>query len=204
MSTIVLDISANTHKNDIRYLKKMIDAVAGIDSHLHEVVIKHQLYLKIPPNLKMDRVVFHKAYTYARAKGYKTTASVFDLPSLDYLMQFSVPYIKIACNSRYYYLVDEIPRKYKVLCSGYKDLMPGGVKLMCCVPQYPAKKEEYTRTFTEHELRHAISDHTVGLELWNEYKPLYFEKHFVLHKDKADNPDSGPFSVDISDLRTLL
>jgi len=207
MSEIILDISPNTHKNSIKYLKQMIDEVAKIDSKKHEVIFKHQLFLKAPPNLPLDRLVFSKAYEYAKSKGYKTTASVFDLDSLNFLMQYSVPFIKISCNPKYYWLMEEIPRKYKVYCSvnnwDYTSTMMYAIR-MACVPEYPAKKEKYKEIFGDMPLCGAISDHTVGFDLWHEYKPEIYECHYVLHKNKADNPDSGDFAVTPDELRQIL
>lgn len=203
MSQVILDISPNTHKNQIRYVKQMIDAIAEIDTHKHSIVIKHQLFLKSPPNLPLDRLVFAKAYEYAKSKGYKTTASVFDLPSLGYLMMFEIPFIKIACNEKYHWLIDEIPRKYEVYASRSKQhslfYHDKKIKKLSCIPHYPAKIEEYAELPKRY-----VSDHTAGLDLWHEYRPEIWEKHYVLHKNKPDNPDSGEFSVTPDELVVIL
>jgi len=204
MSEIILDISPNTHKNSIKYLKQMIDEVAKIDSKKHEIVIKHQLFLKAPPNLPLDRLVFSRAYEHAKARGYKTTASVFDLDSLNFLMQYDVPFIKVSCNSKYHWLVDEIPRKYNVYVSSVRDEMKyfrddDNMYVMECVPKYPADLEEYEGNEYDY-----YSDHTIGLGLWYKFEPQIWEKHLVIHKNKADNPDSGEFSCTPEELREVI
>lgn len=211
MSEIILDISPNTHKNQIRYIKQMIDAIVEIDTKKHTVIFKHQLFMKSAINVVLDRVVFAKAHSYAESKGYKTTASVFDLPSLDYLMQFKVPFIKIACNKKYHWLFDEIPRKYRIYQSGnellhyfHVPIEEGNWRYLYCVPEYPAPKEKYKELLDKDAYCNNISDHTVGLDLWHEYHPKIFEKHYVLHKNKPDNPDSGDFAVTPDELRSIL
>jgi len=203
MGTIILDLAPNTHKNSIYDIKQMIDAIVEIDTHKHEIIFKHQMFMKSDVNIVLDRVVFAKAYDYAKNKGYKTTASVFDLPSLAYLMQFEIPFIKIACNEKYYWLIDEIPRKYMIYASRNKQHLlfyhDAKIKKLSCIPHYPAKIEEY-----EDLPKKYISDHTAGLDLWHEYKPEIWEKHYVLHKNKADNPDSGEFAITPMEMRLIL
>ena len=121
-------------------------------------------------------------------------------------MTFNVPFIKIACNEKYYWLMDEIPRKYSIYCSinRYWKKIDYDVQPLCCVPKYPAEKKEYKEIFNDCFLVQSISDHTVGLDLWHEYHPEIFEKHYVLHKNKPDNPDSGEFSVTPEELSLIL
>ena len=206
MGTIILDLAPNTHKNQIGYIKKMIDAIVEIDTHKHEVIFKHQLFEKSATNVVLDRLVFTKAFEHAHIKGYRTTASVFDWPALRFLMTFKVPFIKIACNEKYHWLIDEIPRKYEVYVSCLRDRFKymyseygEDIMLMECVPKYPAELEEYEGN----EYRY-YSDHVAGLGLWYRDEPEIWEKHYVLHKNKSDNPDSGEFACTPEELRNIL
>jgi sialic acid synthase SpsE len=192
MSEIIIDMgSGNTCKNDSKKIKEMIDAVVELDTKKHQIIFKWQLFMNAPPNKRLTHGSFEYAYEYALMKGYKTTSSVFDITSLSFLLGFHVPFIKIPCRPELYWLIGEIPRKYKVFRSFEigKEIDDEWETLdMACVPKYPAKKEEYIK-MDEWYLTLAISDHTGTLDLFKEYKPEIWECHFVLEKEK-DNPDS--------------
>ncbi|MFA5715059.1 MAG: hypothetical protein WC998_04935, partial [Candidatus Paceibacterota bacterium] len=97
MSQIILDFgSGNTHKNNWDYLKRMIDELKAVDTGKHEIIIKHQLFKAAGDNLPLDPWVFDAAYDYAKKLGYKTTSSVFDLESLKFLLNYDIPFVKIA------------------------------------------------------------------------------------------------------------
>jgi sialic acid synthase SpsE len=167
----------------------MIDAVAAIDAHKHEVIFKFQLFQDEPPNIPLSHLVFGRAYAHAKELGYQTTSSVFDKPSLDFLLNFDIPFVKIACRPRIYWLIGEVPRKVKVYVSvedWRTDHRFDFTEGLTCVPKYPAKLSEYDK------LDDCISDHTKGLELWNRDKAFLriWEKHFVL-EDDPNNPDAA-------------
>ena len=203
---IILDMgSGNTCKNDTTIIKKMIDAVKAVDTGKHAIVLKWQLFTSAPPNVPLDRWPFHYAVRYAQEKGYKTTASIFDEESFEYLTgHFSIPFVKIPCREKLYNFVNGQYKDFiisvpdRILYDNFPDL----VKL-CCIPKYPAKVEEYEKTFTKEQLKAGISDHTAGWDLFKKYKPVVFEKHFVLERDEG-NPDAGPFAVTPDDLAGIL
>jgi len=191
MSQIILDMgSGNTCKNSVDYAYKMIDAVAAIDSHKHEVIFKWQLFKDEPPNVPLDHLVFGRAYAHAKGLGYKTTSSVFDKESLDFLLNFDIPFVKIACRPRLYWLIGEMPRKIPVYISwDGKQVAPmGSYTRMFCVPAYPADLKDYR----DGEL--AYSDHVKGLKLWNKWHPDIWEKHFIL-EDDPNNPDCAGHAI---------
>ena len=198
MSQIILDMgSGNTCHNSIDYACKMIEAVAAIDSHKHEVIFKWQLFSNEPPNLPLDHLVFSRAYSYAKAAGYKTTSSVFDTRSLDFLLNFEIPFVKIACRPRLYWLIGEVPRKVPVYVSwdGKQAAPDGDYVRLYCVPKYPAPIEEYNSwTGICFKNRPNISDHTEGLKLWKKWTPLIWEKHFIL-EDDPKNPDAAGHAI---------
>ena len=198
--------SGNTCKNDIQIVEQMIDGLADVDSGTHDVVIKWQLFHDAPPNTPLWHTIFEHAYHYAKTKGYQTTASVFDRESLDFLLRFDVPFVKIACLPRLYPMARNVPKEMPVVVS-YPS--PGRIAKagphiipLCCVRQYPASIESY-EVFPADQLKRGISDHTVGWELWNRYQPAWFEKHIVLEHDD-ENPDAGPFAATPEDLAEVL
>ena len=200
MSRVILDISANTHKNDWEYLKRMLDTLKAIDTGKHEVIIKHQLFEKAGDNISLNPPLFAEAYHYAKSLGYQTTSSVFDKSSLEFLLMFNIPFVKIANRRELDWLVREIPRKTEAYVSiGQKpsdelleNLYPG-VKLLACVSEYPSKIKDYEQRFSDIHLSKAISDHTTNWDLFNKYQPEIYECHYVLEHDE-NNLDGGLFA----------
>jgi sialic acid synthase SpsE len=208
MAKVILDFgSGNTCRNNADYACKMIDAVKAIDSGKHEIIIKWQLFESAPPNIPLDWDVFDEAYAHARKHGYKTTASVFDTYSLEYLLAFDIPFVKIPCRPNLYWLIGEVPRKIPLYVSieygtngdliNFDKMIGLNSEILYCVPKYPALFEDYDPMDLN------ISDHTVGLDLWNWGPHDIWEKHFVLERT-TDNPDSGPFAVTPSELSEIM
>jgi sialic acid synthase SpsE len=216
MSKIILDFgSGNTHENNWGYLKKMFDELKAIDTGKHEIIIKHQLFEKAGNNMPLNHLIFNAAYDYAKELGYKTTSSVFDLESLKFLFDYDVPFIKIANRRDLDWLIGEVLKKIPVYVS--VGSMPEGETLLYgspgyinqnrdvalfCVSRYPANIEEYERRFSKGSLKHAVSDHTIGLELFKKYQPRIWEKHFKLHD--STGLDAGPFAITPKELREIL
>ena len=206
---IVLDAgSGNTCRNDLGKVREMIDSVA--DYADKGIVIKWQLFKNAPPNIPLERKVFDYAYTYALGLGLKTTASVFDEESLDYLLGFDVPFVKIANRRDLNYLYEYVPEGVNVVMSfGDENMlniyMEADPEIMplCCVSEYPAQPEEYERRFSSGVLNYGISDHTVGFDLYHKYEPYFWEKHYVLEYG-GDNPDAGPFAMTPEDLWRIV
>jgi hypothetical protein len=130
---------------------------------------------------------------------------VFDLPSLDWLLSWPLPYelpfIKIANNRELDWLIGEIPRKYKVYKSvstmkEYYDDREGGVYPLFCVSEYPANIKGYPKTVRR------ISDHTIGLRLWHRNYPSILEKHYKL--SDSTGLDAGDFAITPSKLKEIL
>lgn len=206
MSQFIVELaSANEHHNDIGYLRDMIDAVVDCDSGKHEVIFKHQLFRDAPPNEPLDWAVFAWAYGYAMSKGYQTTASAFDMDSLVYLGNFRVPFVKIANWPELRSLIHPASGHAPVYASYSRSYQypQNAAVYMACVSNYPATLKSYEDRFMIDELAEAVSDHTVGWELFEKYSPRVIEKHFCL-KRSADNPDSGPFAADPKMLREVL
>ena len=222
MSQIILDFgSGNTCRNSVDYAKKMINALDRIDNKKHEVIIKWQLFENpsdsgggslAGKDIRLFHDVFYAAYFYANSLGYKCTSSVFDEVSLAFLLQFDVPFIKIACRPKLYWLIGAVPREIPVYvsidvkCHDAAWANPtkfyrlyDAVQLRC-VPKYPAEKEESRYQGLHFE---NYSDHTSGLDLWYEQQPAIWEKHFCLESDLT-NPDSGPFAVTPEQLKEIL
>jgi hypothetical protein len=207
---IILDISANTHKNDIQYYMKMVRAITEIDNKKHEIIIKAQLFKKAGNNTPQGYKMFQqmKANT-----PYPVTASVFDLPSLTWIMeQGELPFIKIANNRDLDWLIGEIPRKipvYRSIGKDAPDLLWDVVDLLC-ISKYPATLNNYEKEFGylggnnyHHLLYGNISDHTIGLELVKKFQPKIYECHFVLEHDPR-NLDGGLWAKTPMQLKEIL
>ena len=219
MSRIILDFgSATTCKNDKEYIKRMIDELATVDSRKHEVIIKWQLFeapceVLDPPVVPLKRELFKYAYDYAKEKGYQTTASVFDLDSLNYLLTYPISFVKLANRPDLYWLTGEVPRKIPVYVSvssydSSKVRTPFGanVKLMC-VSKYPANIKEYEKDFfayldTKCLGYNDISDHTTTFEFYNKYQPKIVEWHYKL--SDSTGYDAGEFARTPEQLREIL
>jgi sialic acid synthase SpsE len=194
----------------------MIDELKKVDSGKHEIIIKWQLFKKAGDNIPLFDGAFDYAYEYARKYGYKTTASVFDLESLKFLLNYDVPFIKIANRHDLDWLIGEVPRKIPVYVS--VDNMSVGESMqyslpvghinqerdiaLFCVSQYPASIEEYERRFSKGSLKHGISDHTIGLDLFKKHQPRIWEKHYKL--SDSTGLDAGPFATTPEELREIL
>lgn len=196
--------SGNTCKNDLEKVKDMIDAIADIKGE-SDVVIKWQLFREAEPNIPLKRDVFRHAFEYAEELGIPTTASVFSLDDLAFLMDFNPPFVKIACRPELYRLARHVTDRPIIVSypssgeMGKRNL----VKPLCCVRKYPARIEEYERGFDSEWLSRGISDHTVGFDLYHKYQPEIYEKHFALKHDK-NNPDGGPFAATPKEFEEIL
>ena len=208
MSQIILDISANTHRNDMRYVKRMIDNIKSIDTGKHEIIFKHQLFEKAGANLPLDHAVFDYAYEYAKHSGYKTTSSVFDIASLSFLLKYDPCFVKIANNRKLDWLIGEVPRRVPIYVS-VGDGTEGRRmdyevnRILHCVSKYPSTIEDYETAFFSGEVKFAISDHSIGLDLFKKYQPQIWEKHYVLEHDE-NNLDGGLFATTPTELEAIL
>lgn len=219
MSQIILDFgSGNTHKNNWGYLKRMFDELKAIDTGKHEVIIKHQLFEKAGDNIPLDHLLFDAAFDYAKALGYKTTASVFDLNSLRFLLDYDIPFIKIANRRDLDWLIGEVPRKIPVYVSygtfdeydEYNRRKREGITTLACISKYPAEAQDYIDMFglinikCEHILSNLrnVSDHTIGLDLFKKYQPRIWEKHYKL--SDSIGLDAGPFAITPEELKEIL
>jgi sialic acid synthase SpsE len=196
---IILDAgSGNGNGNDINYQKELIDSIIENMGN-KDIVIKFQLFREAPPNIPLDWKVFGQAYKYAQKKGIQVTASVFDIDSLKFLQTFEIPFIKIACNSKYYKLAGGINTPLIVSYPSIAEMgKRANITPLCCVPKYPATIAEYEKNFPSHWMTKGISDHTEGFELYHKYQPEVFEKHYVLKHDKS-NPDAGVYAMTADD-----
>ena len=213
MSQVILDLSANTFKNDFSYVIQMMDEIKAIDTGKHQIIFKTQLFKSAPPNIPLDWSVFDSMYHYGKNLGYQVTSSVFDKGSLDFLLQYDVPMIKIANNRKLYYLIGETPRRIPIyvsvddchICADitydewvYRDnIIP-----LVCVSNYPATMSEYSYKFSEHQLKYAVSDHTSDWFLFKTYQPRILEVHYKL--PDSQGLDAGSFSRTPSMLKEIL
>lgn len=180
---IILDLgSGNTCCNDIGYACRMIREI--FDSVGSKgIIIKWQLFKQVGKNTPLSLEVFERAYYYAQSLGFQTTASVFDIESLSYLLTFNVPFIKISNNFAPTELMEELLKDHKIVRSGTD---------LCCISKYPATKEDYENTFKSAQLKKGISDHTSNFDLYKKYRPEIYECHVKL--DDSIGLDAGSFA----------
>ena len=190
---IILDLgSGNSCRNSIDYACRMVKAVA--DMGLLDVVIKWQLFKESGNNVPLMLEVFERAYRYAAIFGIRTTASVFDKDSLDYLLTFGVPFVKIVnrhIGSQR--LVADIPDEIPIVVSVENPDFKTDRKLtdvIYCVSKYPAEEKDYDK-FGD-KLKKGISDHTTNFNLYRKYNPAIYECHFRL--PDTTGLDSGKFA----------
>ena len=208
---IILDFgSGNTCKNDIKIVERMIDELKAVDTGKHEVIIKWQMFGHAPPNERLMWVTFDHAYNYAKEKGYRTTASVFGMTSLQHLLQYDIPFVKIANRPDLYWLAGEVPRKIPVYVStGVQSSMDNPSEyfvgdqdvLLKCVSKYPATVEDYEGRMYNIPLRY-ISDHTTDFTLWNRHPIVIIEWHYKL--EDSTGPDAGEFARTPKQLEGIL
>lgn len=205
MSLIILDMgSGNTCKNDLSVIMQMIDEVPR--SRRHEIILKWQLFKGAEENIPLSHTSFNFAYEYAEMQGFRTTASVFDAESLDFLVKhYYIPFIKFANDPSLRNLMYVVPRNIPIYASydgqDWKDPIKPDV-LMCCVSDYPATLERYYTKFSIDDLSGAVSDHTVGTKLFRHYQPQIWEKHYKL-KDST-GLDAGEFAITPEELEGVL
>lgn len=209
MSQIILDLGSGNTLTDVATGVELINAIIDVDTKKHEVIFKTQLFTDQPPNKPLNFNIFKALYTYAYSCNYKLTSSVFDLSSLQMLLHTTngkIPFVKIACRPDLYWLIGEVPRKLPVYASWNtkdKESLPYGtsnIKLLYCVPKYPAKLEEYLTQYCEHGY---VSDHVKGWGLWEWLEPEVIEKHVVMEHNDT-NPDAGPWAATPQDLKEIL
>jgi len=204
MSEIILDFSANTHKNDLSIIDRAVDEIKAVDTGKHEIVFKSQLFTSAGDNIVCSKDSFSYMHAICKESGYKCTSSVFDKESLDFLLTFDIPFVKIANNPDLYWLAGEVPKKVRA----YQSYTKYGTWLhlfaddyLACISKYPATLKEYEDAFTPNYLRQ-VSDHTVGLGLFKKYEPYIWEKHLIL--DDSTGLDAGPFAITPQELAEIL
>lgn len=228
MSQIILDFgSANSCHNDKYYIKRMYDELKAVDTGKHNIVVKWQLFEKAGDNIPLLPEIFDYAYQYGTSLGYKVTSSVFDKNSLDFLLEYDIPFVKIANNRKLDWLIGEIPRKIPVYISRKYNTYDSFSNIvdMYCVSKYPATLEEYEslfiteerygvltqdKQFCEEKTRMylkcsnlGVSDHTTNFDLFHKYQPKIIEWHYVLEHDN-NNLDGGLFARTPEQLAEIL
>lgn len=192
---IILDFgSGNTSKNNKQYVKQMIDELKKIDTGKHEIIIKWQLFKEAGENIPLNHDIFDYAYQYAREIGYKTTASVFDKESLDFLLKYDIPFVKIANNRMLDFLIYYIPQNIPLYISKDRDLFMEKkrekIEELWCISKYPAMLKDYLDLSLESGCN--ISDHTIDFTLFYRYQPKIIEFHYKLNY--STGLDAGEFA----------
>lgn len=189
----ILDFgSGNTCQNNYATIFRMIKSLSDIDPE-RKFIIKWQLFKKAGENISLLPEMFSYAYQMAKDLGFKTTASVFDLESLHFLLQHDIPFVKIANRPDLYWLIGEVPRKIPIVVSRYSnEYWDENIYSLHCISKYPSLKTEYESEYFLDQLKEGISDHTTNWDLFRKYKPETYEAHFKL--PDSTGPDAGPFA----------
>ena len=200
--------SANTCKNNKKIVKEMYDELKRIDTNKHQITCKWQIFKNAGQNIPLDKGIFDYAYNYGRELGYPVTASVFDLDSLRFLLQYEVPFIKIANNRKLDYLVGETLRNTHIYisCGSIEELkfvkLFENITPLLCVSNYPSTVESYEKTYGTYLSNYGISDHTTTFDLWNNYQPEIIEWHYKL--PNSTGLDAGHFARTPEQLQEVL
>jgi sialic acid synthase SpsE len=189
MSEIILDLGSGSNAHQ---MKDMVDEVIARDTEKHVVTFKTQLFKEAPPNVPLSHDDFGNLYDYVRTRDYELTSSVFDMESLEFLMEFKVPFVKIACRPGLYWLINDIPADQKVYVSAENTIRGPADAYLLCIPKYPALIIDYERKAMKGGWS-GVSDHTVGLEVWNRLRPDKWEKHLRL--PDSTGPDAGAWAM---------
>ena len=195
MSEIVLDLGSG---HNAPHMKEMVRQVASLDTKKHDIIFKTQLFTDIPPNKPLSYDEFEEIYYYADSKDYKLTSSVFDQDSLAFLLDFDIPFVKIACRPSLYEMVNDVRRSIMTYVSTAGQWVLGADIHLLCVPEYPAKIQDYEKKIGK-TIWAGVSDHTVGLDLFDRFKPAIWERHIKL--PKMEGPDAGEWASTPQQLR---
>lgn len=207
---IILDLGGgNATRNSRSYVKKIIDSIPKTNKN---IILKFQLFKNMSNLVPLKWSVFRYAYKYARKRGYQVTSSIFDQPSLHFLLRFDTPFIKIACLQQCYDLISEIPSNRDLIVSvdnfekekelEDKYIFHRNIDFLYCLREYPANENKYRSLFGP-VLHYGISDHAVGMDLYERYKPAIWEKHYVLKHDLRD-PYGDDFCITPEELKEIL
>lgn len=205
MRQIILDFgSGNTCRNSKAIIKDMYDQLKEKDNGRYEIIVKWQLFENAGANTPLNKNAFDYAYHYGKSLGYKVTASVFDRKSLDFLMTYDIPFIKIANNPKLNFLIKHIPDELMTYISSdlplYLDRRKNTYKHMWCISKYPANFEEYEKFHLQQGCY--ISDHTTCFGLFFKYQPDIIEWHYKLEDSKG--LDAGEFARTPEQLSIVL
>ena len=215
--TIILDFgSGNTCQNNERIIKRMYDELKAIDSSKYEIIVKWQLFKVCGANIPLTEESFNYAYEYGNQLGYKVTSSIFDRPSLEFLLSYDIPFVKIANRRELDYLIDFIPEEIPVYISKTNDLtikfgnknisglgcvkVPKELEEFWCISQYPASVQEYLKL--DIKIGDNISDNTNNFALFNRFKPKIIKWHYKLKT--STGLDAGEFARTPDKLKEVL
>lgn len=205
MKQIILDFgSGNTCLNNKLIIQEMYDKLELIDKHRYDVIVKWQLFQQVGNNIPLNKKAFDYAYHYGKQLGYEVTASIFDKTSLDFLMGYNVPFIKIANNSKLHYLIKNIPEDIMLYISSdlplYLERRKATYKHLWCVSKYPALVSDYEKFKLKKGA--CLSDHTPDFKLFFANSPEVIEWHYKL--DNSVGLDAGVFARTPEQLNKIL
>jgi sialic acid synthase SpsE len=182
----------------------MYDQLKEIDTEKHEIIAKWKLFQESGDNIPLSRQAFDYAYWYGRKLGYWVTASIFDRKSLNFLLSYDIPFIKIANNTDLHYLIKYIPDTMMLYISSNVPLILDRRKKayhqMWCISEYPANEKDYLKMKLKPGC--VISDHTTTFNLFKKLVPSVVEWHYKL--EDSTGLDAGVIARTPEQLKEVL
>jgi hypothetical protein len=193
---IILDISANTHRNDPDQIVSILDSIPKVPESVR-VCVKTQFWHPDNPQGANARCTYEALVHFmreGRARGFLVGSSVFDPWAAQAVAAEEPDFVKIACRPGLRELAGYVPRRIPVLasfdCRSECAEVVGDLIPMICVPQYPADLRDYKASPLPGQ---AVSDHTPDARLYHLAEWEWYECHYCLRRS-GNNPDSGPFA----------
>ena len=236
------------HNGSLDLAFKLIDeaAASGADAvkfqtyHASDVISKNapkaeyqlrqtgekESQLEMSKKLELPFDAFNKLASYCREKHIEFMSSPFDLPSIDFLADVEIPFLKIPSGEVInFQFLERAARLDKpiILSTGMSTLIEveeavaciykagnNNLVLLHCVSNYPADPKDVNlramQTMRDHfGIPVGFSDHTLGLEItWAAVSlgASVIEKHFTLDKNMP-GPDHQA-SLDPAELKHLV
>lgn len=196
MSVMLIADIGSCHMGKLTYAKEAIDI--AIDSGVD--VLKFQLFpdthqFTSTGNIPLDIDIFQKAYEYAEGKNFKITASVFSQEALNTILEYDVPFVKLAYSQRkqgwWIKQIATAGKKLMVSCDFLEAPEHRDSFRLMCISSYPVLyKVSFDHMFPWFD---GFSSHCLGIEQDKNavrWGAKIIEKHMTLDHSDVNCPDN--------------